>query len=168
MSTFLEPQTGRVFTSPNVTEAPPASILPSVSGPDDLSIDNIGKLCFMSSKFPHLPYASHRPVNNGTLFSCLRLSDHQLPIVNSQGTFSLDPTIRNKWVELDNFLTRVFRTLPVGCPPDFSPFTMPSHARYAYPHKSKEGCGEACSQHIPTFDRSVFMGVIAVHQAREG
>lgn len=135
MSTFLEPQTGRVFTSPNVTEPPPAVILPSINGPDDL-VDNIGKLRVMSSKYPQLPYAFQRPVNSGSLFSCLRV--HQLLIVDSKGTFSLDPTLRDKWLELDNFLTRVYRTLPVRCLPDISLFPMPSHAKYAHPHETHE------------------------------
>ncbi|KAH0825657.1 hypothetical protein J3R83DRAFT_11699 [Lanmaoa asiatica] len=154
MFTFLEPQTGRVFTSPNVTEAPPAVILPPVSGPDDL-VDNIGKLRFMSSKYPQLPYAFQRPVNSGSLFSCLRLPDHQLPIVNSQGFFSLDSTLRNQWLELDNFLTRVFRILPVGCPPDVSLFPVPSDARYASPHKTEAGARDATKRARKAFQHLI-------------
>jgi hypothetical protein len=152
MYTFFDSLSGRVFTSPNVTEAPPTTFLPPVEGEEGLLL-NLRKLRLMSARYPHLPYALRQPLRTGPLFSCLHYN--KLPIVHSNGMFTLFPALLAQWLELDNFLTQVFRALPVNCPPDVVVRPVPSDANYASPFQTENAARDAGMRALKAFQHLI-------------
>ena len=52
--------------------------------------------------------------------------------------FTLFLTLLAQWLELDNFLTQVFRALPVNCPSDVVIRPVPSDVNYASPFQTED------------------------------
>ena len=152
MYTFFDSLSGRVFTSPNVTEAPPTTFLPPVEGEEELLL-NLQKLRLMSARYPHLPYAHRQPLRTGPLFSCLHYN--KIPTAHSNGMFTLFPALLARWLELDNFLTQVFRALPINCPPDVVVRPVPSDVNYASPFQTEDAARDAGRRALKAFQHLI-------------
>jgi len=153
MYTFFDSPSGRVFTSPNTTDAPPATFLPPLDGEGGL-LQNIHKLRWMSARYPQLPYSLRCPLRTGSLFSRLHYQ-HGIPIVQSNGKFGLFPALLAQWLELDNFLTQVFRALPVSCTPDVIVRPVPSDANYASPFQTEDAARDAATRALVAFQHLI-------------
>ena len=83
MYIFFDSPSGRIFTSPNTAQAPPATFLPPLEGEEGL-LQNLHELRLMSVRYPHLPYSPQYPLHTGPLFSCLH--NNTIPIVHLKGS----------------------------------------------------------------------------------
>lgn len=166
MSTFLDAPSERVFTSPNMLDAPPSNILPKTSGTDDL-LQNLGTLRLMSECYPHLPYAFRSPLRTGPLFSCLDHNERTVPIAGSKGRFTLCPTLLAKWSELDKFLSNVFHAFTVRCHPNAVFWPLPSDAKYSRLYPTEEEVRLAAKRALMAFHHLIVLcsWKIASHKA---
>ncbi|KAG6370684.1 hypothetical protein JVT61DRAFT_11061 [Boletus reticuloceps] len=99
-------------------EPPPVANLNHVSGPEDL-VMNTRKLCWMYSRCPQLL----------SLFSCLHYFKN-IPVVPSDGSFTIYPDVVMKWLKLDRLLMQVLGALPINCPRNVILSPVPSDLWY--------------------------------------
>ncbi|KAG6377643.1 hypothetical protein JVT61DRAFT_14397 [Boletus reticuloceps] len=156
MYTFFDSQSGWVFTSPNTIEPPPITILPPPVSwdPNDL-LHNLGKLRFMSAHYAHLPFTLRTRLQTGPLFTHLHYYNC-VSIKPSEGAFIIFPSLVEKWVKLENFLTHVFKALPANCPPNVVLRPVPSDVGYTKSFKTEDdahlagNCALDAFQHLLT------------------